>query len=172
MNLPNLKNERGVTLTELIVAMAVTSILMVIVGSGSFFVQKYLHQWKKHDAVAEELAMVSEVIVGGVTKCQSMQVSPERIVFRSLDGDSTVYSLSESKLLRNGQTLSREEFDVEKLVVERMQLQTPGSDSILVVDSIRSLYRVVVVVSNRSGQVDSVATVVRNDYEYFKEDTR
>ena len=55
MSFSCLHNNRGLTITELVVAMGIASILLVFVVSGSLFVQDYLQGWRHKDIIWEEL---------------------------------------------------------------------------------------------------------------------
>ena len=171
MNCPCLTNERGVSLAELVVAMAVTAILMVMVIYGAVFVQDYLSRWKHRDTVAEEISFVLDEMQEALTVCRSLSQSGDTLLCVMPDGALRTYTWRESALTRNGISLTRAGMQVNSLDISKYILNDRTQDTILVEKAVPGLYVLSIVVSDKDGRVDSLSTLVRNDAEYFKHKT-
>ena len=163
-----IKNNRGVTLTELIVAMGISSILLVFVISGSLFVQEYLKSWKRKDKLFEELSFVATVLSKSIHEAREIHPYPDSLVCFSATRERTVYKWIDGHLFKNGNDLTRSGLTLDSLFVGSKGLPKSDNDSILTQgqDSRYSeLYEVFVVVSDDKGSLsDSLRSVVKNEY--------
>jgi len=171
MSLSSLKNERGLTLTELIVALAISSILLIFVVSGNLFVQNYIRSWKQSDKIYEELAFVSSVISEAVFESRGINLYQDSLVCWSKTRDKTVYAWGDGSLDKNGAVLSRAGLRLDTLAIATLELQKEG-DSVIFIkgQDVRrcGLFEVYIVISDARNLTDSLRSVVRNEYAIVK----
>lgn len=161
-------DERGVTLVELIVTLAVSSLMLVFVVSGSLFVRNYLQTWKQRDMVAEELAFVLAELSPGIQTSRSLQVSPGRLVIVSRLGDSTKYHWQDDQLHHNDKPLIRIGLHLDYLSLTQLKRVSDTTSSSRSSVPTRGLYELTLIVSDENNNCDTLYTIVRNDYEFLK----
>ena len=171
MNLRRLRNSRGVTLAELIVAMALTSMLLGLVVTGSLFLKRYINQWQERDRLMEELVFIEEELSRTMSKSQRINMHADSLVCLDSRSKMIVYRWHEGKLMKNGRQLSQSNLILGGIAISKMDLPLLSEDTILYRRGLiepSGLYKLVAVVSDNQGNTDSLVTLVRNDYEYFK----
>ncbi|MFZ1685715.1 MAG: prepilin-type N-terminal cleavage/methylation domain-containing protein [Candidatus Zixiibacteriota bacterium] len=171
MPLRYLKNSRGVTLVELIVALAISSILLVAMVSASIFVQKFVTNWQQRDSLAEELAFVRLELAPRLSRACKIRSTGDTIQIVDRERQVTTYSWRGHRLTRDDRALLRPGFQLTSLRLAKIPLREIGSDTIFgQVNSNKpsGLYELWVAILSPRDQRDSLRVVVRNDYEYFK----
>jgi len=171
MKLSCLTNERGVTLTELIVAMAITSILLVLIISGSLFVKDYIKRWQGQDKLVEEVVFIQKELTSNITTSHKISIHNDSISFITADCDNIRYTFEDNLLYKNGNNLIRAGFNVTQLQLQRIELSDHPNDSILTnkyMSGITGLYKLNIRVSDDRGNTESLQTLVRNKYETYK----
>ncbi len=171
MNAPQLTNDRGVTLTELIVALGISSLLLVLIVSGALFLRNYMNQWKRQDAISEELAFVRAEFSPTIRNSRSIQAFDDSALFTGMDGVSATYRWTDKYLMKDDRRITRAGLSLDRLAIARIGLSEPEKDTILTgIDGqcARGLYRLNMVVSNERDERDSLTAIVRNNHEYYK----
>jgi prepilin-type N-terminal cleavage/methylation domain-containing protein len=171
MNLSSLKNNRGMTLVELTVAMAITGILLAGMVSASLFVQKFIGNWQKKDVTAEELAFVVKELTPQIANARIVSIFNDSI--RLVDNKRLITSYSWSKgLFRKGnRNLLRTGTKIDRLTISRLALPYNLENNTLnKPDQNRTtgLFELFVKVTSKQGVSDSLKVMVRNEYEYHK----
>ncbi len=162
-----LTSEKGFTLMELIVALGLVTLLLVLVVTGSIFVERFVHDWSDRDKLTEELIFIGQELIPKLERSQKIHVSSDSLVFTSGDLRTTTIFVDSGILHRNSQPISRAGMRVETLTVTRLIL--PEDSSLVNLDNRPSgLYTLTVVLSDSRGNIDTLRTTVRNGYEYFK----
>lgn len=169
MRLSCLSNEEGLTLVELLVALGLSGLVLMLVVTGSLFVQKFISDWSDRDKVTEELAFLSSELVPRIESCREIEQQGDTLIFQYTGSALASYTRESGTLSRDGRQLSRAELNVETVEITALGLQNPPSLDTLGQEALpRGLYRLKLVVSDQRGNRDSLLTTVRNDYEYFK----
>jgi prepilin-type N-terminal cleavage/methylation domain-containing protein len=169
MQLRYLRNDRGVTLIELVVALAISSILLVSMVSASIFVQKFVSNWQKKDSLAEELAFVRQELAPRIASAKQIGMSQDSLMVLGSDRRLTVYTWHGGMLRAGGRSLLGPAFHLDSLAVSRIVLRNYDPSPILkqAPSPQRSgLFELFIVLSSHKGQRDSLRVIVRNDYEY------
>ena len=169
MRLSYLDNEDGLTLIELIVTLGLSGLVLLLVVTGSLFVQKFISDWSARDKVTEELAFLSRELTPAIEASREVQTRGDTLLFVGRDLDSTLYTLVGGGLCRRGHRLSRTGLLVVTASIDAVDLHNWAEiDTLSQEKGPRGLYRLKLVVSDQRGNRDSLLTIVRNDYEYFK----
>jgi hypothetical protein len=169
VRLPCHDNEKGLTLVELLVALGLTGLVLVLVVTGSLFVQKFIADWSDRDKVTEELAFLSREFVPKIEDCRNLETRGDTIIFHDTGYGSFVYVRNSGVLSRSDRPLSRSGLRVEAVDISVPGLPNqPFSDTLLQEALPRGLYQLKLTVSDQRGNRDSLLTTVRNNYEYFK----
>lgn len=171
MNLSCLKNSKGLTLTELIIGLGITSVLMIAVISGSLFVQQYLNRWTGSSKLLDEMAFVQSEITRNVEISRLVQIFADSIICTLPSARQRRFTWPDGHFYRDGKLLSHKDFIIDSIVLSRMTLHPGDSVSILekAKDStVAGLYNLIVVVSDSKGSSDRLESIIKNHYEYFK----
>ncbi len=171
MNIKCFENSKGVTLVELIVAMALTSILLGLIVTGSMFLKNYINQWRERDRLLEELVFLESELSRSLSKSQQIDLYSDSLVCLGRRLNAVVYQWNEGKLTKNFRQLSQSSLSLDRIAISRLDLPQHSTDSILDERGLvepSGLYKLAVVVSDSRGNTDSLVTLARNDYEYFK----
>ena len=171
MNLSYLKNHDGVTLVELVVAMAITSMLLIFIVSGSLFVQNYLNRWRQKDIVGEELTFLQTELSSAIRNARSIEVRQDSLILTTSSQIVTTYALASGVLYKNDKPLTRPGVRVD--CVDLTSFELPHSKQTVNlskdgITNVNGLYRLVLCISDRRGNADTLSAVIRNSYEYFK----
>ncbi len=169
MLLSRVNNESGMTLTELIIALGLSALLLILVVSGSLFVKKYIADWSDRDKVTEELAFVAQEILPKLESSQQIEVFDDSLLCHQTDGHTVRYNLVEGTLRRNDHSLTRVGLQVDLLDIHTIVL--PNDTLIVTLQSANvraGLYSLTVAVSDQRGNADTLTTVGRNRYESLK----
>lgn len=164
--------DRGLTLTELVVAMGASGILLLVVVSGSLFVQRYIEQWKSGHAVWEELLFVRQELTGTIAGATCVAAYDDSLVIAGAPFDSIRYTWPNGLLRRDGRSLLTAGFAIRRLTVEDFALPDVVERNILgVTDNSGGTdgrLRITVVITSEDDTSDSLEFVVYNEYQMVK----
>lgn len=169
MRLYYVNNESGLTLAELIIALGLTSLLMVLVVSGTLFVKKYISDWSDRDKITEELAFATRELMPQIEDSRELDLYPYSLVCHTVTGARISYRWEGGVLRKDDHTLSRVGLKIDLLEIRTIPL--PADSTIATLSSAnidRGLYNLKIAVSDRRGNVDTLTTVGRNRYETLK----
>ncbi|MEW5994044.1 MAG: type II secretion system protein [Candidatus Zixiibacteriota bacterium] len=168
MKLSCLKNSKGVTLVELIVALGLSSILLVIIVSGSLFVQSYLRSWSQQGKLWEELVFIRQEITLALQAGRQMEIFPDSLICLSVTGARTKYKWNRDTFSKNGQNLLSRGLYVDSLIIVGFDSPGSGADTLTWRNELAGCYSMVVVVSDGRGSSEKTQTLVRNQCRYRK----
>ena len=131
MNINQINNERGLTLVELIVTIGVSSVLVVILVSGTLFVQKYLDQWSRHGSLIEEIVLVQENLTENLRPARRIDVWADSLTAQATNGKITTYAWADSLLTKNGRSILRSGVRVHRLSITDFTLTEVANTTIL-----------------------------------------
>lgn len=158
------------TLTELLVAMAISGVVLVAIVSATLFLQRYLAGWEKQDILSEELAFVAGELEKSAGQASDISQFQDSLVVIT-SGRQVTYTWKDGIFMRNDRRFGRSGVSVTALALHEIGLQTAPADSILSVNGVTDpygLYRLRIVVTSRGEKSDSLITILRNDHAYFK----
>ncbi|MBK7143315.1 MAG: prepilin-type N-terminal cleavage/methylation domain-containing protein [bacterium] len=165
-----LTNHKGMTLTELLVAMAISGVVLVAIVSATIFLQRYLAGWEKQDILSEELAFLAGELEKSAVQASDIGQFQDSLVINT-SGRQITYSWKDGIFMRNGIRFGRSGVSVTALALHEFGLRTAQADSILSTNGItdpHGLYRLRIVVTSRGEKSDSLISILRNDHVYFK----
>jgi prepilin-type N-terminal cleavage/methylation domain-containing protein len=171
MSLPCLKSNRGLTLAELTVALAITSILLVGMVSASLFVGRYISNRQKKDTLAEELAFVSQELSGQLASARTVTVFKDSLRLLSGDRTATTYVWRGGRLLKNGRNLTRSNLRIDSLSIRRIALPKEADLTTLQgtdYAETEGLYELFIGITSAQKISASLKVVVKNEYEFRK----
>jgi hypothetical protein len=154
---------------ELVVALAISSILLVSMVSASIFVQKFVTNWQKKDSLAEELSFVKQELAPRIAAAKQVGLFPDSLRITGLDHQLSTYTWHGGSLRVGGQSLLGPDYLLDSLSVLRIPLRKNDPSPILkreILPPRSGLFELFIVLSSRKGQRDSLRVTVRNDYEY------
>ncbi|MEZ5359631.1 MAG: type II secretion system protein [Candidatus Zixiibacteriota bacterium] len=171
--LPKINNSRGLTLLELIVAMALTGMLLVFFISANIFIQKILINWSNDNTLAEEREFLLQVISDEVAACDYLSFDSSKMSLICYEKQDTIHiAVDGGNLLKDNNILNRygvvvDNFEISEDVFAKV------SDSSILNDRIASkhdciLYRIELSVSYK-GKTDVAVQKVRNFLAYAKQ---
>jgi Tfp pilus assembly protein FimT len=175
MNFNTLKNERGLTLVELIVTMGVSSVLVIILISGSLFIQKFLNQWRQQGSMTEDIVFVQQSLAESIERAKLISIWSDSLSITLTNGTATEYDWSKGLLLRNNVRLLQSHISVRELTITDNTLTAATDSAILTTNigaGIHARFRINLVLRDERGLTDSLSFVVRNNYAYFKYKTK
>jgi hypothetical protein len=171
MNPGRLREPEGATIVELVAAMGVASLLLVLVMTGSIFVQGYLRSWKQKDAVCEELVFLQCQLEQSIRTSRKIEVVADTIRFVSMSLVTSAYTVHSGTVFKDGRRLTQSGMHVECINVDRYPPKPDSAAAARTSDEnrgYRGCYRLLLVVSDRQGNNDTLSSIVRNEYEYYK----
>jgi len=171
MNIAFIRNNKGVTIVELIVALGISSILLVFVISGSLFVQNYIRGWSQTDKLAEELVFLSHSIQSDISSSRQILLRDDSLICVSPGRSTVTYHWKQGAITRNERSLIRSGFKIDTLSIGNLPLPESDSSRILEIPKATSrtgLYQIWLVVSDGQNEKDSITFLVKNAYEYLK----
>ncbi|MDH3892393.1 MAG: hypothetical protein OEV49_15070 [candidate division Zixibacteria bacterium] len=158
-------------MAELIVAMALSTILLGLVVTGSMFLKKYINQWQERDRLLEETLFIQEELSRSIGQSQQITIHHDSLVCLDRRLKTTVYGWENNRLVKNGRPLSQSSLSLDGVAISKMDLPPQASDTILYERGMvkpSGIYRLAVVVSDSRGNTDSLVTLIRNKYECIK----
>ena len=158
-------------MVELLVAMAISSILLVGMVAASAFLQRYLETWQNRSGLAEELSYTLVTVSRHVEQCRSIRLGNRRIVIESENGSRTTIEWPAGMLLVNKKRMTASSCRIDSIGITEWPLSEPMSDTILSDSrgqSAPGIYHVTIIGSSGKGQIDTLWTTVRCSHEYFK----
>ncbi len=167
MNFRQLKNNQGLTIIELIVSLAVSALLLMVVVSGTLFIQRYIADWKRRSTAIDELQFIRQEFVSKLRFSRDIEIYEDSLVLTSATFGKTIYTWHIGQLVKDERPLLSRNYLIEELAVNRYSLPSGQSDSILSPKFI-GMYEVRVKVIDERENRDSIRFVVRNDYEFYK----
>ena len=166
-------NSKGITLIELLVAMGLSTMLLVTVISGGLFLEKYINRWRNQARFTEELVMVRQSTESLMNNSRRVILSDTSLACTALDASSQQLSWVDGILKLQGKPLLRNGVRVDSLSVTPLALHPEGSLDILSTDDTparRGLYQIRVTLSEGNEHSWSAAFIVRNIYEVISYD--
>ncbi|MEW6413253.1 MAG: prepilin-type N-terminal cleavage/methylation domain-containing protein [Candidatus Zixiibacteriota bacterium] len=166
-----LTNNRGVTLVELIVALALSSMLLIFVVSGSLFVQDFLKERKSRDNLFEELAFVSGEIATCVSSSRFVSPYADSLMCISSLNEATTYAWHDGQVFENDRALLRSGVHLDTMAIMRLDLPKYADSTILNKEQQGiplGLYEIYLVASDERNLTDSIRRVVKNEYIVIK----
>lgn len=158
------------TLTELLVAMAISGVVLVAIVSATLFLQRYLAGWEKQDILSEELAFLAGELEKSAGQAIGIRLFQDSLRIET-GGRLITYSWNDGIFQRNGDRLGRSGVSVTSLTLDEIGLRSGSADSILSTNGVtdpHGLYRLRIVVTSRGEKSDSLITILRNNHAYFK----
>jgi len=169
MRLSYINNQSGLSLAELIIALGLTSLLLVLVVSGALFVKKYISDWSDRDKITEELAFISQELLPQIEDSRRLDLYTDSLVCHTSTGTRIRYRWDGGILSKDEHTISRVGLKVDLLEIRTNLLLIDSTiDTLSSVNTNRGLYSLKVAVSDRRSHVDTLTTVGRNRYEALK----
>ncbi len=166
-----LGDESGMTLIELLVAMAVSSVLIVSMVSASLFVQRFIGMWQKKETLVEELAHIQGDITKNLAGARTVALSRSSLKIASTRGEVTSYVWADGQFLKNGRNLVRHGLKLDSLVITSIRLPNRTDSTTLRRSGSAvptGLYEVFAMVSSLKGTAESLRFWVQNEYAYQK----
>ena len=164
-------NDKGMTMVELLVAMAISSVLLVGMVAASAFLQRYISTWQNRSKLMEELSFTLRSITRHVEQARSVRLGTRRIDLESDNGTRTSIEWTSGTLLVNRKSMTTSTFRIDSVGIAKLPLYRPTPDTILSTgrgQSVPGMYQVTIVGSTAKGLTDTLSTIARCNYEYFK----
>lgn len=164
-------DDRGMTMVELLVAMAVSSVLLVGMAAAGAFLQRYITTWQNRSKLMEELSFTLGTITRHVEQAHSVRLGNGRIDLESTTGARTTIEWADGILLVNRKSVTAVWLRIDSLGITKLPLFKPSPDTILSTgrgQSLPGLYQLTLIGSTDKGLTDTLSTIVRCNYEYFK----
>lgn len=162
-----LRNESGFALVELLVVLALSSVVLLIVVTSALFVDKYVDRWSSRDRLDEEAVSIHNEFRGQAAEARSISDFGDSIVIVGRDDDRWVYSIAGGQVFRNGKPILRSGLLVASLSLSPFELQSQV-DSVIIRQVKRGLYRLEASIVNSRNDTCSIDAVLRCPYEYYK----
>lgn len=171
--LSKISNSRGITLLELIVALALTGMLLVFFIGANIFIQKVLINWSNDNTLTEEREFLLHVVCDEVFKCDSLAFdSTVKTLICYHAEDSTVILLKDADLLKDNKILNRRGVTVNNLEISQDVFTKTNVGSILKngtrIMQKPVLYNIELTVSYK-GKTDVAVQQIRNFLAYAKQ---
>lgn len=167
-----IKNERGLTLMELVVSLGLVAILMVVFVSGNIFVHKMLKNWSSGNILLEEREYIHSILSEYTASCDAIvQDTIDNSIKFYTARDSIVCWLNNGKLILMGKPAHRAEIMVRSVEVSPIELSGAIGEGIIIEQKLLQascLYRINLRLSYR-GEEDESYTIVRNIKEFAKQ---
>jgi len=132
-SLDKIRNNSGITLIELFVALFLVSILMVFIISANLFVQKFISDWEDNNTIYTDGDFIISNIISDLKKSYGFteidSLSYGLVVSFS---DTIKYQLKEGNIQRNGHTLNMASIQCLELNLIENGFEKTTPDSILV----------------------------------------
>jgi hypothetical protein len=151
--------------------MALVSILLLAVVSGSLFFKRTLATWKERDSLAEELAYVHGELTSAIQSGEQIVLGDSSMIVWLPGKEATEYRWYYGEFSVNGKTLLTKGATVERLSIETVSLPDPALDTILNENDVQptpGLYRLSLTLADSRGLRDSLKCLVVNRYEQNK----
>ncbi|MFH2037168.1 MAG: hypothetical protein ABIJ45_12255 [Candidatus Zixiibacteriota bacterium] len=131
--LDKLKDDSGLTLIELFVALLLVSLLMIFVVSGNLFVNKFISEWQDDNRLYEEGRFILKTIANDIkTSSEFYRIDSSEFRLISDINDTVSYLNRENRLLRNGMNLMRSDVFCNSVALDINNFEKQTPDSILV----------------------------------------
>lgn len=158
-------------MVELLVAMAISSVLLVGMVAASAFLQRYISSWQNRSKLMEELSFTLRNITRHVEQARSVRLGNRRIDLESDNGTRSTIEWAGGTLLVNRKSMTASTFRIDSIGIMKLPLSRSITDTILSFgrgQSVPGMYQVTVVGSTAKGLTDTLSTIARCNYEYFK----
>lgn len=171
MNLSYLKNSKGLTITELIVTMGISAILLIFITSGSLFIKNYVQKQSQSSKIFEELSFVLKELESSISNGKEIVLKNDSLIVTSNSDKITIYNWGNNVFLRNNHILSSHGFRVDSLEIIKIQLRKTTDSTIFnqkINQTQSGAYKVFIKISDSKNHSDSIQTIVENMYEKIK----
>ncbi len=168
-----IKDQQGLTLMELVVALSLTGLLLIVLIGANVFVHKVLTNWSKENSLVEERVIILEELAGSIALCDYLvfdTTSCKLLCF--MQKDTIEYYLSDGDILINGKLLNRSGFNVDFYKVSQDAFAISNSAVILESEELKkpiaSLYTIDLSVSYK-GKTDVSVKKIRNNLAFSRQ---
>lgn len=161
-----LLNNKGLTLAELIIALGLSSLLLIFIISGSLFMKRYLFIWKNENRLYEELRLINSELSDKLQKANRIELFADSLSVR-VDTTMFVYNWATNQLIRNTHIITPNYLSNIELNVRKIPLLN-SADSIILDENRSGLYKIHIAIQDNYGQKDSLITIIKNNYVYYK----
>jgi prepilin-type N-terminal cleavage/methylation domain-containing protein len=172
MNFRKFRTESGLTLVELLVAMAMSGVLFAIVIQGVVFIERYCQQWSQENKLVEEVIFCRNVFEDALTPASRITLFQDSLVAITPLNDTTRVSWKESTLRKNGRQQLADGTHLFKVTITRLPLPTQDSLSILEKKPTTTLpsglYGITFVLEDSHANKKTSEFTVTNKDEYLK----
>jgi len=158
-------------MVELLVAMAISSVLMVGLMAASIFLQRYMNNWQNRSKLLEEMSFCMKAITSRIEVAKSIRQTYGGLEFLTLGSRRDVIRCDAFRLIINDRSVTLKDIQIDSLGIERLSLSKPSSDTIFQTrggQPVPGLFKVTLIGSTRKGLADTLVMIVRCNYEYFK----
>ncbi len=171
MNLSYLKNNKGLTITELIVTMGISAILLIFIISGSLFIKNYLKKQSQKSKIFEELSFVLSELDNTISNGRELVLKNDSLIVISKSGLQTTYTWMNKRFMRNSHNLSTSGMKIDSLGIHKIRLLKQANSTILnqkkkITKS--GAYELFIKISDSENRTDSLKTIIINNYENVK----
>jgi type II secretory pathway pseudopilin PulG len=166
-------NSKGITLIELLVAMGLSTMLLVTVVSGGLFLEKYINQWKNQARLSEEIVLVRQTMESLMRDSRRVVITDTSVTCAYLNSSTHKLTWSRNVLSLQAKPLLRKGVLVDSFSITPLGLHHEVSPNILATDGSRhnrGLYQISVALSEGNKQSRSATFIVRNRYEQVSYD--
>ncbi len=158
-------------MVELLVAMAISCILMIGVVAASVFLNRYISTRQKRAALLEELDYSLRTVSIHLEGAQAIRKISGGWRFYNPSRTTGTITLQSGKLLVDGRKLNLRNARIDSIGIDRISLAQTRADSIFQSSEKKltpGLYAITVIGSNSHGFKDTLNGTIRCSYEYFK----
>jgi len=169
--LTKVADHKGMTMVELLAAMAISFVLLVGVVAASIFLQRYIHTWQYRSKLLEELNFGLEAVTSRIETAKTIRQTVGGLDCSTHLAKQDIIVCQSGRLVINGRPVTLKDVLIDSLGIERLSLSKPPSDTMFSISGsqpIPGLFRVTLIGSTRKGLSDTLVTTVRCNYEYFK----
>lgn len=160
-------NEKGLTLTELIISLGISSLLLIFIISGSIFTKKYLSTWKNENRLYEELRFIGNEFYDNISRSKKILLFEDSTKIYYANKQNYTYVWTSKSFYRNQHKLTSNYISSIDLDISKIPLLNNYDSTIL--DSSRSgLYKVEITLQDVTGIKDSITLNIINNNEYYK----
>ncbi|MEW5859461.1 MAG: hypothetical protein AB1861_19070 [Cyanobacteriota bacterium] len=156
------------SLAELVIALGLSSLLMVLVVSGALFVRRYIADWSNRDKVTEELAFLKDELALKLESAVRVQIFKDSLAINLTDRNVIRYWVSNGTIFKDGRQISRVGFSVHLCPLPTILLLQDSTTDSLSAENTIGVYNLAVAVSDSHGNADTLRLYGRNIYESLK----
>lgn len=152
-------------------AMGMTSVLALIVITGSLFIQKYINRWTGESKLLEEASFVQATLKSNIEAARTVNLFEDSLIVISPTQEKKTFVWHSGGFETNGKSLLKKEVTIKYLEISKIKL--PVLDSLTKLPTspevfYAGLYKLRVQVSEKGKKTDTLTVVVKNQNEYLK----